>query len=92
MARRWLKAFGMAAAGIALLPAAGGLLYGATRASPCDRPELTASIGGGHESLAPRSGLDRLTIVLAGDTGFNPTDAKVDATGLRMGKIGRAHV
>ena len=30
--------------------------------------------------------LDRLTIVLVGDTGFNPTDAKVDADGIRKGK------
>src|SRR3990170_2612574 len=64
MARLWLKSLGMAAAGAALLPVAGGLLYGASRAAP----------------------RDRLTIVLVGDTGFNPTDAKVDAKGVRKGK------
>jgi poly-gamma-glutamate synthesis protein (capsule biosynthesis protein) len=86
VARRWLKALGIAAAGVALIPVAGGLLYGATRALPCDRPELTASIGGGQEALSQHSGLDRLTIVLAGDTGFNPSDAKVEADGLHKGK------
>ncbi|MEX1061415.1 MAG: CapA family protein, partial [Methyloceanibacter sp.] len=86
MARLWLKLLGMAAAGAALLPAAGGLLYGATRAAPCDRTELTASIGASQDASTQRSALDRLTIVLVGDTGFNPTDAKVDAKGLRKGK------
>jgi poly-gamma-glutamate synthesis protein (capsule biosynthesis protein) len=86
MARLWLKSLGMAAAGAALLPAAGGLLYGATRAAPCDRTELTASIGASQDASTQRSTLDRLTIVLVGDTGFNPTDAKVDAKGLRKGK------
>ena len=47
MARRWRNSLGIAAAGVALLPAAGGLLYAATRVGPCDRPELTASIGDG---------------------------------------------
>jgi hypothetical protein len=86
MARRWLKAIGIAASCVALVPAAGGLLYGATRTSPCDRPELTASIGGSQDSLPQPSGLDRLTIVLAGDTGFNATDAKVDQRGMVKGK------
>ena len=86
MAHRWLKALGIAAAGAALLPAAGGLLYAATRAVPCDRTELTASIGDNQAASPPRSALDRLTIVLVGDAGFNPTDAKVDAKGLRKGK------
>ena len=86
MARLWLKSLGMAAAGAALLPVAGGLLYGASRAAPCDRTELTASIGASQDASTQRSTLDRLTIVLVGDTGFNPTDAKVDAKGLRKGK------
>jgi len=86
MARLWLKSLGMAAAGAALLPAAGGLLYGATRAGPCDRTELTASIGASQDASTQRSALDRLTIVLVGDTGFNPTDAKVDAKGMHKGK------
>ena len=33
-----------------------------------------------------RSSLDRMTIVLVGDTGFNPTDAKVEPGGVRDGK------
>ena len=83
MARRWLGPLGMAAAGVALLPAAGGLLHAATPAAPCDRPELTASIG---EHQSQRAVADRLTIVLAGDTGFNASDARVDAQGLHKGK------
>lgn len=79
MARRWLKALGMAAAG-ALLPA-GGLLFAATRTAPCDRAELTASIGE-HRTAAP----DRLTIVLAGDAGFNVSGARVDPKGILKDK------
>jgi hypothetical protein len=86
MARRWRKSLGIAAAGVALLPAAGGLLYAATPAAPCDPTELTASIGGGQPDSARPASPDRLTIVLVGDTGFNPTDAKVDASGMRKGK------
>ena len=44
MARGWLIPLGLAAAGAALVPAA-GLLYAATHVAPCDRTELTASIG-----------------------------------------------
>jgi poly-gamma-glutamate capsule biosynthesis protein CapA/YwtB (metallophosphatase superfamily) len=86
MTGRWLKSLGMAAAGAALLPVAGGLLYGATRAAPCDRTELAASLGANQAASPQRSALDRLTIVLVGDTGFNSTDAKVDAKGVRKGK------
>jgi poly-gamma-glutamate synthesis protein (capsule biosynthesis protein) len=86
MARRWLKAFGVAAAGTLLLPAAAGLLYGATRPQPCDRPQQTASIGANQASSAQGPSLDRLTIVVAGDTGFNPSDAKVDEKGLHKGR------
>jgi poly-gamma-glutamate capsule biosynthesis protein CapA/YwtB (metallophosphatase superfamily) len=85
MARRWLKSLWIAAAGVALLPVAGGLLDAATRASPCDRAERTASIGE-HQPMSARAGPDRLTIVLAGDTGFNPSDAPVDAKGMLKGK------
>ena len=45
--------------------------------------ELTASIGA---SPAKGPGLDRMTIVLVGDAGFNPTDAAVDAKGLHKGR------
>src|SRR3990172_9018769 len=86
MARLWLKSLGMAAAGAALLSVAGGLLYGAPRAAPCDRTQPTASIRASQDPSTQRSTLDRLTIVLVGDTGFNPTDAKVDAKGVRKGK------
>src|SRR4030042_675656 len=86
MARLWLKSLGMAAAGAALLPVAGSLLYAAARVAPCDRTELTPSIGASQDASTQRSALDRLTIVLVGDTSFNPTDAKVDAKGLRKGK------
>ncbi|HYJ59317.1 MAG TPA: CapA family protein [Methyloceanibacter sp.] len=86
MARRWHRSLGIAAVCGALLPAAGGLLYAATRTAPCDRTELTASIGDHTAAAPPGSSLDRLTIVLAGDTGFNSTDAKVDANGMRKGK------
>jgi poly-gamma-glutamate capsule biosynthesis protein CapA/YwtB (metallophosphatase superfamily) len=84
VSRRWFKSLGMAVAGVALLPVAGGLLYAATRASSCDRTELTASIG--EHQAASGTGPDRLTIVLAGDTGFNPSDAPVDAKGIAKGK------
>ena len=86
MAGRWLKGLGIAAAGAALLPAAGGLVFAATRTAPCDRTELTASIGGVQPSPPHASALDRLTIVLVGDSGFNPTDAKVEPGGVRKGK------
>jgi poly-gamma-glutamate capsule biosynthesis protein CapA/YwtB (metallophosphatase superfamily) len=62
---------------------AGGTLYGAARTMPCDSTELTASIG---NSPTRGPGLDRLTIVLVGDAGFNPTDAAVDAKGVHKGK------
>jgi poly-gamma-glutamate synthesis protein (capsule biosynthesis protein) len=85
MASRWLKGLGILAAGVALLPVAAGLLSAATRTALCDRTELTASIGGVQPS-AGSSSLDRMTIVLVGDAGFNPTDAKVEAQGMRKGK------
>jgi poly-gamma-glutamate capsule biosynthesis protein CapA/YwtB (metallophosphatase superfamily) len=83
MARGWLIALGLA--GAALVPAA-GLLYAATHVAPCDRTELTASIGTNQTGAPSPSSLDRMTIVLVGDAGFNPTDAKVDANGLRRGR------
>ena len=79
MARGWLKAFGLAASGAVLLPAA-GLLHAAGRVSPCDRPELTASIGDSQPGAAASTTPDRMTIVLVGDTGFNPTDTKSKAS------------
>jgi poly-gamma-glutamate synthesis protein (capsule biosynthesis protein) len=86
MAYRWLKPLGIAAACLALLPAAAGLLYAGARTAPCDRAELTAALDTGQTDSQRPSSLDRLTIVLVGDAGFNSTDAKVDASGLRKGK------
>jgi poly-gamma-glutamate synthesis protein (capsule biosynthesis protein) len=50
---------------------------------PCDTTEVTASIG---NSPTRGPGLDRMTIVLVGDAGFNATDAQVDAKGWHKGK------
>ena len=77
MARRWRRSFGIATACLALLPAAGGLLYAGVPTNPCDRSELTASIGTGQtdSSQAPSSSLDRLTIVLVGDGSSDVTVA-----------------
>ena len=86
MARNWLKGLAIATASVAVLPVAGGLLHAATRTAPCDRTELTASIGNVQSSPPHGSALDRMTIVLVGDAGFNPTDAKVEAGGIRKGK------
>jgi poly-gamma-glutamate capsule biosynthesis protein CapA/YwtB (metallophosphatase superfamily) len=63
----------------------GSALYGAARITPCDTTtEVTASAG---DSMAVKGlGLDRLTIVLVGDAGFNATDAAVDAKGVHKGK------
>jgi poly-gamma-glutamate capsule biosynthesis protein CapA/YwtB (metallophosphatase superfamily) len=85
MARGWLITIGLAAAGAALLPAA-DLLYAGARLAPCDRTELTASIGDSQTAASPAQTLDRMTIVLVGDTGFNRSDAPVDAKGLRKGR------
>ena len=54
--------------------------------APCDRTELTASIGDSQTAAARPTSPDRMTIVLVGDTGFNRSDAPVDAKGLRKGK------
>jgi poly-gamma-glutamate capsule biosynthesis protein CapA/YwtB (metallophosphatase superfamily) len=72
--------------GMALLAAliAGGALYGAARTMPCETTEVTASIGDGGAARGP--GLDRMTIVLVGDAGFNASDAPVDAKGWHKGK------
>jgi len=79
-----LESFVAVLAGAALLPAVASVLFAATRPAPCDRPELTAAIGA-DQPAAQRTGPDRLTIVLAGDTGFNTTDAKVDPKGIHKG-------
>jgi poly-gamma-glutamate capsule biosynthesis protein CapA/YwtB (metallophosphatase superfamily) len=62
----------------------GSALYGAARITPCDTTEVTASAG---DSMAVKGpSLDRLTIVLGGDAGFNASDAAVDAKGVHKGK------
>ena len=83
MARRWLKPVGIAAAIVVLLTGPHAL-HGATRPGPCPGSELTASIGEGVASKGPA--LDRLTIVLVGDTGFNSSDAPVEAKGMHKGR------
>ncbi|ODR99799.1 hypothetical protein AUC68_01220 [Methyloceanibacter methanicus] len=53
------------------------------RIVPCGNAEYTAAIGGAPP-LARGSGAEgpsQLTLVLAGDTGFNPKGAPVDARG-----------
>jgi len=84
MRGRWLKLFLTAAALVGLVPAA--MLYAATRAAPCDRTEVTASIGTSGVALPAGPPPDRLDIVLVGDTGFNSSDAPVDAKGIHKGR------
>ncbi|HEV7463864.1 MAG TPA: CapA family protein [Methyloceanibacter sp.] len=84
MGGRWLKLFLAAAALLGVAPAA--MLYAATRAAPCDSTEVTASIGTSGASPPAGTPPDRLTIVLVGDTGFNPSDAAVDVKGIHNGK------
>ncbi len=81
--RSFVKAAGAAAAVVTLI-AGGNALHGAARLQPCENSEFTASIGSAAKQLDP----DRLTIVLAGDTGFNAKGAKVQPEGFRKdGKI-----
>ena len=81
-----LKVLGAAAAVIALV-AGGSALEGAARLQPCASIEYTASIGSAAGAAKPKSP-DRLTIVLAGDTGFNPKGAAVEPAGVRKdGKL-----
>lgn len=84
MPNRLLKPVGAAAAVIALV-AGGNALYGAVRIVPCASTEYTASIG---EAATKEPGPDRLTIVLVGDTGFNPKGAAVKPEG--FSKNGKA--
>jgi poly-gamma-glutamate capsule biosynthesis protein CapA/YwtB (metallophosphatase superfamily) len=80
--RGWLNCCVSVAVGAVLVTAAVGALSAETRVSPCD---LTTAAGAGQAS-AQQSSPDRITIVLAGDTGFNTTDAKVDPKGVTKGK------
>ena len=81
MRGRKLKALLMAAALIALAPPA-GMLHAAT-ITPCASTETTASIGSSKVAQPKGGGLGSFTIVLAGDTGFNRSDAAVEAEGVR---------
>jgi hypothetical protein len=85
MKGRWLKLFLTAAALVGLVPAA--MLYAATRTAPCDRTEVMASIGTSGAALPAGPPPDRLDIVLVGDTGFNASDAPVDAKGIHKGRV-----
>ncbi|MDJ0513968.1 MAG: CapA family protein, partial [Methyloceanibacter sp.] len=53
------------------------------RIAPCAASEYTAAIGGAPAVAAPSApaGPAQLTLVLAGDTGFNPKGAPVDPKG-----------
>jgi len=74
-----------AAASVLALVAGGSALQGAVRIQPCASTEYTASIG---DTPAKAPGPDRLTLVLVGDTGFNPKGAPVSPEG--FSKDGKA--
>jgi hypothetical protein len=82
MTRGWGTPLGIASLLAAL--SAAGALHGATKAAPCATTELTASIGDAAKKPTGESA-DRLSIVLVGDTGFNPTEAPVDPRGVLKG-------
>ena len=75
-AGHWPKLLSLTAVAVALVPASGAL-HGATRTAPCTSTEITASIGDQADKVkTPAGGAeDRLSIVLVGDTGFNPNGA-----------------
>ncbi|MGH6735490.1 MAG: CapA family protein [Methyloceanibacter sp.] len=79
MPSRLLQPLGAAAAIVALVAGASAL-KGAARLQPCASTEVTASIGA---AAADQPGPDRLTIVLAGDAGFNPKGEAVAPEGFR---------
>ncbi len=79
-----IKPLGAAAAVIGLV-AGGGALEGAVRIVPCASTEYTASIG---DAATKAQGPDRLTLVLVGDTGFNPKGEPVRPEGFQ--KDGKA--
>ncbi|MET0688526.1 MAG: CapA family protein [Methyloceanibacter sp.] len=91
MTRGWGTPLAIASL-LAALGTGASTLYGAGKAAPCATTELTASIGAagaspGAGAAAPKgTKLDSLSILLTGDTGFNPTEAPVDERGLRKGK------
>lgn len=73
MARSWFTLLGIAVlAAIAPTEA----LHAAPQIRPCASAEMTASAD------AATAGADRLSIVLVGDTGFNPNLAPVDPAGV----------
>jgi capsule synthesis protein PGA_cap len=80
--RRSLKALGLVAASVALIPVAASLLYAAARPVPCPQPESS----GTSQAAPPQTSPDRLTLVLVGDARFNVADAKADAAGIHTGK------
>jgi hypothetical protein len=80
MQARWLKPIAIGG-GIAALVLTGGVLHAAPRLAPCAETEVTASIGG--VAAGGKAMRDRISIVLVGDAGFNPTNAPVEAGGVR---------
>jgi len=70
MARGWLRGVGIVAACVGGVSLAGGLLHAGTRTAPCDRIELTASIGGVQPSSPHSSSLDRMTTPFKNDYAF----------------------
>lgn len=73
----------LGAAALALsLVASASASQGAVRITPCASTEYTASIGDAP-AQTPTQSPDQLTIVLVGDTGFNPKGAEVDPRGFK---------
>jgi poly-gamma-glutamate synthesis protein (capsule biosynthesis protein) len=82
-ARASLAALGIA---VALSLATAEPLDAASRAMPCASTEVTASIAPAASEASKAAPPDRLSIVLVGDTGFNPNAAEVDPAGVRKGR------
>ena len=74
-------------AGALALAVGAGTSQAGVRITPCASTEYTASIGDAP-AQAPVPSPDQLTIVLVGDTGFNPKGAEVDPRGFK--KNGKA--
>lgn len=72
-------------AGVCILAILGldGQAQAGMRIGPCANAEYTAAIGGAPSSASPSGskGPSQLTLVLAGDTGFNPKGVPVDPNG-----------
>lgn len=73
----------LAGLGVSVAVGASGPARADMRIGPCANAEYTASIGGRPKlaSASPMKGPTEFTLVLAGDTGFNPKGALVDPKG-----------